>query len=655
MGPPEVAAQIARRPATAVAVASALDDWAQETQDSGTLKRLLEAARLADPDPWRNQLRQLTGQKDLDALRKLASEAELSALPVQSLQLMGNALAFAGDSPASIGWLRRAHRQYPGDTRISFDLALRLGESKSAADLVDALRFAEAALASRPSPAMYDFVGNILYRLGRHDEAVACVRKAIEITPNYTWDDDGLGEAYKNLGYALVGQLKPDEAIPCFHKAIELKPTDWAYQGLGDAFAAQGKPDDAIACYRKAIELNPQWSWPHGSLGDVLAAQGKLDEAIVWYQKSIELEPQWNWPRLKLGHAFTRKGDAAGAVAAYRKVIEIASDHKHGDDNNLSSDAYKCLGEALAVQGQPDEAIICYRKAIELNPRWSWPHCNLGDVLAAQGKLDEAIVCYQKSIELDPQWNWPHRLKLGQALMRKGDAAGAVAAYRKVIEIASDRKHEDDNNLSSDAYKCLGEALAVQGQPDEAIDCYRKAIELNPQWSWPHCSLGDVLAAQGKLDEAIVCYRMAIELNLKWSWPRLRLANALDSQAWALATDSDAEKRDPDRAVEMATEAVELEPTAANYWNTLGVAQYRAGHWQEAINSLQKFRELRTNDGEWSNPLFLAMAHGQLGNKEEARQWHDKGTAWMAKNQHPEDLLRFRAEAAELLAIETQD
>jgi serine/threonine protein kinase/Flp pilus assembly protein TadD len=433
MSPAEVAAQISRRPGTAIAMAGALDDWAQETQDEVTLLRLLEAARLADSDPWRRQLRQLVGKQDLDALRKLADEAELSELPVQSVQLMGNFLAFAGDTPACIAWLRRAHQQHPGDSRLSFDLALHLsahsgqGNSK-AVDLVDALRFAEAALASRPSPDLHQFVGNLLLQLGRHDEAIASARQAIEIAPDFNWDNRGLAEAYRNLGDALAAQQKPAEAIPCFRKSIELKPTDWAYNSLG-------------------------------------------------------------W--------------------------------------------------ALAVQGNLDEAINYYHKSIELNPEWDWPHCNLGDALASQGKLDDAIHSYRKAIELDPEW----------------------------------------------------------------------------------------------------------------SWPRHRLASVLDSQAWALATYSDFNRHDPGKAVRSATEAVELVPTEANYWNTLGVAQYRAGHWQEAISALQRFRELRANDGEWSNPLFLAMAHWQLGNKDEAHQWFDKGIAWMEKNQHPEDLLWFRAEAAGLLGV----
>ncbi len=46
------------------------------------------------------------------------------------------------------------------------------------------------------------------------------------------------------------------------------------------------------------------------------------------------------------------------------------------------------------------------------------------------------------------------------------------------------------------------------------------------------------------------------------------------------------------------------------------------------------------------------MAHWQLGNKDEARKWYDKGVEWMVKNK-PQDseLRRFRDEAAELLGV----
>jgi hypothetical protein len=50
--------------------------------------------------------------------------------------------------------------------------------------------------------------------------------------------------------------------------------------------------------------------------------------------------------------------------------------------------------------------------------------------------------------------------------------------------------------------------------------------------------------------------------------------------------------------------------------------------------------------------FFLAMAHWQLGEKDEARKYYDKAVAWMDKNKpDDEELRRFRAEAAALLGV----
>jgi tetratricopeptide (TPR) repeat protein len=50
-----------------------------------------------------------------------------------------------------------------------------------------------------------------------------------------------------------------------------------------------------------------------------------------------------------------------------------------------------------------DEAIACFRKAIELDPKFAKPHNNLGLALADKGQVDEAIAGYKKAIELDPK------------------------------------------------------------------------------------------------------------------------------------------------------------------------------------------------------------------------------------------------------------
>ena len=89
-----------------------------------------------------------------------------------------------------------------------------------------------------------------------------------------------------------------------------------------------------------------------------------------------------------------------------------------------------------------------------------------------------------------------------------------------------------------------------------------------------------------------------------------------------------------------------------NIWNTLGVALYRAGEWKSAIEALTKSMVLLPGQNESFNTLFLAMAHGQLGDKPQGHSWYDKAVKWMDKNQpKDEELIRFRAEAAALLGV----
>lgn len=48
----------------------------------------------------------------------------------------------------------------------------------------------------------------------------------------------------------------------------------------------------------------------------------------------------------------------------------------------------------LKRKGSLDEAIACYRKAIEVNPQLSWAYFYLGEALASQGKADATVEAY---------------------------------------------------------------------------------------------------------------------------------------------------------------------------------------------------------------------------------------------------------------------
>ena len=63
-----------------------------------------------------------------------------------------------------------------------------------------------------------------------------------------------------------------------------------------------------------------------------------------------------------------------------------------------------------------------------------------------------------------------------------------------------------------------------------------------------------------------------------------------------------------------------------------------------------------SSGGDNTNFLFLAMAHWRLGQKDAAHHWYDRAAKWIEENAPgDEELLRFRAEAEQLLEIIQND
>jgi WD40 repeat protein len=157
----------------------------------------------------------------------------------------------------------------------------------------------------------------------------------------------------------------------------------------------------------------------------------------------------------------------------------------------------------------------------------------------------------------------------------------------------------------------------------------------------------------GLYAEAIADLTRAVELHEKLDkggadqGPSYRhIARLSNHLAWLLATCPDAKLRQTDRAVVLAEKATTLEPEQGTYWNTLGVARYRAGRWEAAIKAIEKSMALRAG-GDPYDWFTLTMLHSQQGRKDQAIVWFEKAVRWMADaKEQPEALVRFREEAS---------
>jgi predicted TPR repeat methyltransferase len=124
----------------------------------------------------------------------------------------------------------------------------------------------------------------------------------------------------------------------------------------------------------------------------------------------------------------------------------------------------------LLEQGNIDDAIAAFQKALTINPNYAEVHYNMGNALLQGRRLDDAFKSYNKAISVRPNYAEAYS-NLGNVLkeMRKPDAA--IASYQKALEIMPDFAEACGN---------LGNTLLSANRPSEAIVYLTKAHALEP-------------------------------------------------------------------------------------------------------------------------------------------------------------------------------
>jgi serine/threonine-protein kinase len=344
---PTAAANRVRASAVRGALVAALDDWASSTRDARRRAWLLELARKADPDPWRDRARQPAVWRDRQALKELVAEEEATD---QSPQLVV-ALAVRLRSDEAAGLLRQALARHPDDFWLSFELGHQLAKEEPA----EAAGYYRAALALRPgSVVVCNNLGNALRTQARWTEAEQQLRAAIYL-------DRKFALPHNNLGDVLYGQGRREEAAEELRAAIRLDPKYASpHNNLGNVLRDQGRPEEAAEEYRAAVRLDPGYALPHNGLGLVLYDQGRREEAAEEFRAATRLDPRYASPHNRLGLVLNDQGRREEAAQEYRAAIRL--------DPKFAR-AYYNLGNVLRDQGKPEEAAREYQRALGLGYR----------------------------------------------------------------------------------------------------------------------------------------------------------------------------------------------------------------------------------------------------------------------------------------------
>jgi WD40 repeat protein/Flp pilus assembly protein TadD len=134
----------------------------------------------------------------------------------------------------------------------------------------------------------------------------------------------------------------------------------------------------------------------------------------------------------------------------------------------------------------------------------------------------------------------------------------------------------------------------------------------------------------------------------------------LVKESWEITTSTDANTEAYRIALEKAELANRLEPNDPSTLCTLGIAQYRVGAYEDALETLRNAEKLRADSGREDDPTtvaFMTMAYHTLGRAEDAKITMDRLRSLFKEGQYDND---FRArdsliEAEKLFAGENAE
>ena len=145
--------------------------------------------------------------------------------------------------------------------------------------------------------------------------------------------------------------------------------------------------------------MDPEYAEAWSNKGWTLAKLHRYDEALKCITKALELNPN---------------------LTEAQKLKQVVI-QKQGSNKAEDTTIWHNKGIDLSDLGRYQEAIACFDKAIEINPRCTESWIGKGSILYKLGKYKEALICYDEAIKIEPE--------NCNVLFNKGMALGKLHRY----------------------------------------------------------------------------------------------------------------------------------------------------------------------------------------------------------------------------------
>ena len=271
----------------------------------------------------------------------------------------------------------------------------------------------------------------LLLKRGRHvAEGMQCLRRAVDLDPEFAAAWSGLADSYTVRGYWSMAT--PGEVMP---------------RGLTAA--------------RRAVALDPELAEGHSALAMALLLwERDYDGAEQAFLRCLELNPNYVQGRGWYGQFYLQwaRGRTADGVAEVRRALEA---------DPLSAYSTALLALSLFCHGGKAEALALARRGVELDRDSLMTHWVHGMAAHFAGHLDEAVAAFKMAEAVSDVHPYP----VAQAVVAHADLgkpADARAEYARLLDLASRRYV---------APTMLAQAAAAVGEQATAIDLAHQACD----------------------------------------------------------------------------------------------------------------------------------------------------------------------------------
>jgi tetratricopeptide (TPR) repeat protein len=331
---------------------------------------------------------------------------------------------------------------------------------------------------------------------------------------------------------------------------------------------AAANPERAIAAALEGAGLRPTDPLWAERVGDIYVATDNQAAAAAEFERAFALEPTSLIFLEKAALARLGAGGSGEALALLRGANDLVQ---------RSPVLGAIAASSLAKSGRRDEALVAGRDAL---------------ARARATKEDEIRVVQRTAVTLRDMFPVDKPADFEAYLTQVGEPTPVEMALLA----------DTWNRIGPQgAEKCLGWCAKVEGMGESVAPIIRSTVALTK---------GNALYGKGDLNAAADAFLVAATTTPS-------NAAALNNAAYLLVR----AKGDTDRAYELASKAVVLEPAQPDYLDTLGYVLLKANKLADAEDALTKSVAVTSTP---TALLHLAQVRAAQGNMNEARQLVDR-------------------------------